>query len=162
MFLLYSNSTIMRFYAIKNILFPINRSKVSKAERILSGFGLALFTIGAFFLRFFDPAKINILPACPLLATTGFACPGCGMTRGMHALSQGDFITALDFNALIPLFVLASAYFGIAMFSIMLRGQGLPYRKIVHPGTLAAILFLMIAFGVLRNVPIYPFSVLHP
>jgi hypothetical protein len=80
----------------------------------------------------------------------------------MHALFQGDFIKALDFNALIPLFVLAFTYFGIAMILITLRGRGLPYRKIVHPGTLTAILFLMIAFGVLRNVPIYPFSILYP
>jgi len=141
---------------------PMNRSKVSKAERILAVFGLALFAIGTFFLRFFDPSKITILPVCPLFSTTGFACPGCGMTRGMHALFQGDFIKALDFNALIPLFVLAFTYFGIAMILITLRGRGLPYRKIMHPGTLTAILFLMIAFGVLRNVPIYPFSILYP
>ena len=134
----------------------------SNTERILAGVGLSIFAFGSLFLRFFNPVKAQILPACPLLTTTGYACPGCGMTRGFHALFHGDIITAMDFNALIPFFAIAFTYFGISMFLVVLRGKGLPYNKLFNPITLVVILFVMIAFGIVRNLPIYPFSILYP
>lgn len=140
----------------------MKRLIVAQTERILAATGLFIFAAGSIFVWISDPVKIRFLPACPLLSTTGFACPGCGMTRGFHALLHGDITGALDFNALIPFFALLSGYFSISMILIVVRGRGLPYRRLVQPITLGAILFVMIAFGVVRNLPMYPYSILFP
>src|SRR5690606_39629670 len=67
--------------------------KKTNAERWLAAAGLSVMTFGAWFLWYFDPTKTHFLPVCPMLSLTGFACPGCGMTRGMHALLHGDVVT---------------------------------------------------------------------
>ena len=48
------------------------------------------------------------LPAlnCPFLATTGVPCPGCGLSRGVMALGQGDWRTSLTYHAFaLPIFL---------------------------------------------------------
>lgn len=40
---------------------------------------------------------------CPLHAATGLPCPGCGVTRGLSALSQGDLHVALGANPFVLL-----------------------------------------------------------
>ncbi|MEW5742206.1 MAG: DUF2752 domain-containing protein [Myxococcota bacterium] len=35
---------------------------------------------------------------CPLHRATGLPCPGCGMTRSLAALTQGDFSAAAGLN----------------------------------------------------------------
>lgn len=133
----------------------------STPERILAGAGLLVFSAGCLFVGLFDPTRAQILPACPMLTVTGFACPGCGLTRGFHALFQGDFYTALDFNALIPVYLVAFVYGALAMALVIVRGRGLPYKRVAPVG-LGIYLVVAIVFGILRNIPDYPFSVLYP
>src|SRR5262245_46650108 len=68
------------------------------ATRFCAVAGAATMLGGSGFVAYFDPSTANFLPVCPLYSLTGFACPGCGMTRGFHALFHGDVLTALDFN----------------------------------------------------------------
>ncbi|MEZ5345007.1 MAG: DUF2752 domain-containing protein [Pyrinomonadaceae bacterium] len=133
----------------------------SALERILAGAGLVVFSAGCFFVGLIDTTKTPIFPACPMLSVTGFACPGCGLTRGFHALFHGDVYTALDFNALIPLYVIAFSYAVLAMLLVIIRGRGLPYKRVAPVG-LGIYLVVSIVFGVLRNIPDYPFTVLYP
>jgi hypothetical protein len=48
------------------------------------------------------PARLGI-HACPLLAVTGIACPGCGGTRAFIDLSNADLAGALAMNPLVTL-----------------------------------------------------------
>jgi len=116
---------------------------------------------GAFAVWYFDPSKAGFFPTCPLYSLTGYACPGCGMTRGFHALFHGDVLTALDFNAMIPVAILVFGYIFLTLMSFTIRGRGL-LRGNFNLGLLWGILGLLILFGVLRNLPYYPFSVLFP
>jgi hypothetical protein len=109
----------------------------------------------------FDPTMTHFLPVCPLYALTGFACPGCGLTRAFHALFHGNVLTALDFNALVPLWTLIFGYFFVSLTLTAIRGKGLQW-KWVSPGMLVGLLILMLAFGVIRNLPYYPFNILFP
>lgn len=133
----------------------------NKFERKMAAAGVGVMTLGAGLVWYLDPAKAKFLPACPLYATTGYACPGCGLTRGFHALFHGDFVRALDFNALIPLFVLIFGFFYLSMFLVAVRGRAFPTWSLSLPA-IWGLLVLLLVFGIVRNLPYYPFSVLFP
>jgi hypothetical protein len=44
---------------------------------------------------------------CPFFHTVGLPCPGCGLSRSIIALVQGDWRTSLTLHAFAPLFILA-------------------------------------------------------
>lgn len=133
----------------------------SNIERPLAGAGVGAMLFGAGFVWYFDPTKASFFPACPLYSTTGFACPGCGLTRGFHALFHGDVLTALDFNAMLPLVGLFLGFIFASLVSVAVRGRGLVlgnWNLVMLWGTLVA----LIVFGILRNLPFYPFTILFP
>jgi hypothetical protein len=118
---------------------------------------------GAAAVWYFDPVNSGIFPTCPLYSITGFACPGCGLTRGFHALFNGDIATALDYNALIPVIVVFFGYLFVSMLMVALRGRGIGLG--VNKTSMAVIwgtFVMLLAFGVLRNIPAYPFTILFP
>lgn len=92
---------------------------------------------------------------------TGFACPGCGLTRAFHSLFHGDIVTALHFNALIPIWAVIFGFLFVSLILTATRGRGLPWR-FIKPSMMLGMLFLMLTFGVLRNLPHYPFTLLFP
>src|SRR5436190_8816931 len=109
----------------------------------------------------FDPAVTHFLPLCPLYSLTGFACPGCGLTRGFHALFHGDVLKALDLNALIPVWAVIFGYAFVSLTLLGVRGRGLPTWPI-GPKVLYGFITVLVLFGVLRNLPFYPFTILFP
>jgi hypothetical protein len=133
----------------------------SRSQRILAMTGLIGGASGAFAVAWFDPVTAGFFPQCPLYQMTGLACPGCGLTRGFHALFHGDVLTALDYNALVPLFALFFAYLAASLVSVVVRGRGLSFN-IFAPKILYSFLFTLISFAVVRNLPFYPFNVLYP
>ena len=133
----------------------------SNSIRALALAGIGALGLGAGLVWYFDPTKAGFFPYCPLLRFTGFACPGCGLTRGFHALLHGDVMTALDFNALIPLFVFILGYVIASLLSLAIRGRAIVAleRNLIFLWILVGVL---ITFGVLRNLPFYPFTILFP
>ena len=118
-------------------------------------------SVGSGAVAYFDPSKANFLPVCPLYSLTGFACPGCGLTRGFHALFHGDVIAAMDFNALIPVWAVIFVYVFISLTLLAVRGRGLPMWP-TTPRFLWTFMIVLLVFGVLRNLPFYPLSILFP
>ena len=135
--------------------------KSTFTERILAAAGIFTFLGGAIFVWFFDPTKAGFFPVCPLFKLTGFACPGCGLTRGFHALFHGDVATALGFNAMLPFYVLIFAYLFGAMILIAATGRGVKF-KIFKPSLIWLFLITALIFAVVRNLPYYPFTLLYP
>jgi len=133
----------------------------STVARLSAAGGLVTLIAGSTVVWYFDPTKSNFFPVCPLYTMTGLACPGCGLTRGFHALFHGDIVTALDYNALIPLLALAFVFLILSLISIATRGKGL-IRLSASPVFLVGTLVVLMAFGVLRNLPFYPFTLLYP
>lgn len=130
-------------------------------ERILAGFGAAAMAAGSGAVAYFDPTKANLFPVCPLFALTGFACPGCGLTRGFHALFHGDVITALDFNFLIPVWAAIFAWVTVSLMLLAVRGRGL-FMWPTRPKFMYAFMIVLATFGVLRNIPAWPLTILFP
>lgn len=135
--------------------------KGAAQERLFAAAGVAAVTAGGAALWFFDPTKAGFFPACPLYSLTGFACPGCGMTRGFHALLHGDVVTAMDFNAMIPLVLVFFGYWFLSMLLVAVRGRGFGFGN-MSLGLVMGTLILLLVFGVLRNIPAYPFTILFP
>ena len=133
----------------------------STIERILAAAGVLAVTGTSAFVWYFNPSTQGFFPVCPLFKLTGLACPGCGLTRGFHALFHGDVLTALDFNAMLPVYLIFFSYLFSGMFLIAVRGRGISL-KFLHPAIIAGFLTVAFAFAVLRNLPYYPFTVLYP
>jgi hypothetical protein len=136
-------------------------SRSSNFERTLAAAGVSGIVASSAAVWYFDPTKAGFLPVCPLYSLTGFACPGCGLTRGFHALFHGDILTALDYNALLPLFALLIGFAFVSLVYFALRGARIPVN-LLHPNALWVFMVLLLVFGVTRNLPWYPFSVLFP
>ena len=130
-------------------------------ERALAGTAVVAAAAGSSVVSYFDPSIYNFFPVCPLFKLTGFACPGCGLTRGFHALFHGDVLTALHFNALIPVWAVIFGYLFLSLAAFSVRGKALP-MKMPSPLVLSIFMFGLLAFGVLRNLPVYPFNLLYP
>lgn len=130
-------------------------------ERVSAAFGATALLGGAAFVAFFDPTKASFFPQCPLLSLTGFACPGCGLTRGFHALFHGDIVTAIDFNALIPIWTVVFGWGFVSLVLLAIRGRGLP-MWLTYPNVLWGFLIVLVGFGVLRNIPAWPLTILFP
>ena len=105
---------------------------------------------GGAFLFLFDPAVHSLFPRCPFYVLTGWYCPGCGSLRATHQLLHGNVCRAIAFNpALLPAI---AAAFAISI-SRRLRD---------NPATPKVILIALLAYGVLRNMPMWPFVFLAP
>lgn len=138
-----------------------NLTNSSTLERTFAAAGAAALLGGASIVAFFDPSTEGFFPVCPLFRLTGFACPGCGLTRGMHTLMHGDFLTALDFNALTPVFALGGVFFLVSLVLLAARGRGLRLG-LYRPWMLWSFMVGMLVFGMLRNLPFYPVNILYP
>lgn len=130
-------------------------------ERIAAAAGSFSILGGSAVVAYFDPARSGFLPVCPLYTLTGFACPGCGLTRGFHALFHGDIIPALDFNLLIPVWAVIFGWVFVSLGLMAVRGRGLPMWP-TWPRFLWTFMIVLLAFGVLRNVPVWPLTILFP
>jgi hypothetical protein len=110
---------------------------------------------------FNNPVTAGFYPPCPFYALTGYYCPGCGSTRAIHQLLHGHFLSALDLNPLMVLSLPFVLYSLTSYCSQLLINKSLPTFFI--PSKWIWILFwIIIAYWILRNIPVYPFNLLAP
>jgi hypothetical protein len=108
-----------------------------------------------------DPNQPGRYPVCPFLALTGRWCPGCGSLRGLYALINGLPGRALDLNPLMVLAIPFLIYSYAAWALPLLGGPRLPAIRL-RPAAVWALLGVIVAFWVLRNIPAAPFAALAP
>ena len=140
------------------------RSASSTLRQRLFALAIMAATFSALlYLRLFNPASpgAGFYPSCPFNTLTGLNCPGCGTLRGLHQLTHGHFITALNYNALMVFSLPFLAYAFTSYALVALRGKGLP-KPFIRPVFIRALFFVIIAFWVLRNIPVYPLTLLSP
>lgn len=124
--------------------------------------GVLMLGIALALLYFFiNPSEVDFLPKCPLYATTGIYCPGCGSQRATHQLLNLNFLGVLQQNALYIFGLLITAY------HIIIEGINYLFKKkiynfIYHPKTPIVVLIIIILFWIARNIPLHPFNLLAP
>ncbi|MBE7169899.1 MAG: DUF2752 domain-containing protein [Williamsia sp.] len=126
-------------------------------------FFVAIAVIILSLLYFFYPANIShFYPACPFHQLTGLFCPGCGSQRATSSLLHGRLFQAADYNLLfvlsLPLVLYAAFVFSWNSFSSRKIEQ-----KVFHSVLFTKLFFVaVVLFGILRNLPFFPFSWLAP
>ena len=101
-------------------------------------------------LFLFNPETTRVFPPCPLHWLTGLHCPGCGSLRAMHCLLHGRIYEALSQN---PLMVVS-----IPVIGIMFASPAWIYRRWVP----WVALLVLTAYGLARNISLWPFVLLAP
>ena len=115
----------------------------------------------AAFLYAWDPVSSSGWIACPYHSLTGMYCPGCGTMRALHQLLHGHVLAAARFNLLTILVLPFLGYPFLSSVMMLVRGRAL--SRVMLPGVLGWVLAAaVILFWVLRNIPVYPLTVLAP
>ena len=132
---------------------------------LLTGAGLAA---AAVYVAANDPMRAGSLYLpCVVHATTGYWCPGCGLTRASHALLTGHPLEALSINLFTPV-VVVMAVGGWAAWLTRAAGRPVPLwwdrLRTVSSSTrgFTVVLVVLAVYGVLRNIPVSPFDTLAP
>ena len=112
----------------------------------------AVALAGTVIVGVLDPeVRDHLTPGCPFRSLTGLDCPGCGGTRALYALTQGDPGLAIQHNVVtvvaLPLLALAWALW--FAYRLGLRDRPVVLRASVAYG----ILTTFVVFFVLRNLP---------
>ena len=128
----------------------------SKLFRILIGVLLPAALIFACFYARSGSTAIG----CVFYQLTGLYCPGCGSTRAIRALMNGQLKQAFWFNPL--LFVLGPPSFAVLIYEYLRYVfPKLRLKPLILPWQLeSAVTALIIVYWILRNIP--AFSVLAP
>lgn len=133
-----------------------------KRWRVGLGLFLALgLPLALIVVRQFPPTENSFYPRCMLHLVTGLHCPGCGMTRALHALLHLDWRQALAYNAL---FVALLPVLGVLLLNgvnFVARGRPLWLVRWPRWGTWAFIV-IYVAFGIARNLPMESVRWLSP
>lgn len=118
------------------------------------GIGVVVATVA---LGVIDPeARAHILPGCPFRRLTGLDCPGCGGTRAVYALTQGELLQALDHNVLTVLLLPVLLVAWVAWLRFRLGRRPTPLT--LPPAASYSIAVAFLVFWVVRNLPWFPFT----
>jgi hypothetical protein len=109
----------------------------------------------------FNPADWN-LPLCGFHVMTGLYCPGCGATRATHELLHGRVLAALHQNALWVTLLPLAGYMGASELRYALAGRPLWGDLSHRRWLLVALAAAAMLFFVIRNLPVYPCTLLAP
>src|SRR5688572_23989838 len=116
---------------------------------------------GLVVLFVFDPSHHGFYPKCLFHSLTGLHCPGCGSTRALHEAVHGHIGAAFALNPLIVV-LLPFLLCGWVVQKLCQKNLQPADRLFSKPGVAWAIAGVVIAFGILRNLPIEPFTRLAP
>ncbi len=125
----------------------------SLGRRWLMVGGVAAVAVGALIWRI-EPRGQFFFPRCWLHETTGLLCPGCGSTRALHALLNGEFRAAWRFNPLAVLALPLCGAFAIRQVRGVWTGRWWP-NPLNNRYVIACLLGTVFGFGVLRNLPAF-------
>lgn len=120
---------------------------------------------GAFYYYFYSynpSVHTGNFISCPTKTIFGFNCPGCGSQRFLHHLFHFDLAEAFRYNPLLFLLFPFVIYLLFVFISNLIFGT--EYRiKILYKNWFVITLFVIfIVYGILRNLPYYPFTLLAP
>ena len=128
----------------------------------LAWFALIAITSGitVYVLQRFHPSDMVWMPFCPFHRFTGLFCPGCGATRAIHHLLNGEFLAGLRMNPLLVLSLPFLVYLVVREYVVpALTGRA---PRPIAPAVAWVVFVVVVCYWIARNVPVYPFTLLAP
>lgn len=122
---------------------------VRRRTRRVVLFALGLLAVGVLYLVAAQVTGRGI--PCPVYHLTGYACPGCGMTRALQALVRLDLAAAFGYNLLWPLYGAWAGWIAVVNIRDYIRRgtlPGLPGKLWIH----LALCGVLVVYAVVRNV----------
>lgn len=98
--------------------------------------------------------KFGFYLSCPIHTLFGVYCPGCGITRMLHAIITLDFYKAFRYNPLLFILFPFFVYLFIDMI-IKERKNKRPILKKIPEIIWVILIIILIIYAILRNI--YPF-----
>ena len=111
---------------------------VRSLAALTGGFFLLASGLALFF--WLDPVEARFFPRCPFFAITGLKCPGCGISRALHAALHCHFAEAVRVNAALPVLSALLVYCVLSP----LRAQ--------RPLFMWSVIAFVVFWGVARNI----------
>jgi hypothetical protein len=134
-----------------------------RGDRIwAAGLGVLVASLVLAALYQSGPAGVPLLPECLWHRLTGLACPLCGMTRAVQAALHGRLAEAFRFNPLGMAVLSALGIFLALQVPAWLGDRPPPFRVTISPRGCQWMLGVMVGYWVLRNIPVWPFTLLAP
>lgn len=122
----------------------------SKRLVALTALLLALCAVGVLL------SQVGLGIPCLFHLFTGLDCPGCGVTRMLASLAAGDFVGAWHSNPALLALSPVLAALAVTLTAGWLRtGRLSPGR--LQSALLWGCVVLLLLFGVIRNLPGYPY-----
>ncbi len=129
-----------------------------KFWRILFAVGAPVSVLVGTAYFYFHGSKIP----CIIYTVFHVYCCGCGATRALEDLMHFRILEALDHNVFFVLSLPFVSYYFFKQYIRISTGKDIiPFVKL-KPRTVIMILMIILAFGVVRNIPFYPFTILAP
>ena len=115
---------------------------------------------GAVYLYFHNPYEYPL--PCIVYVLPGVYCPGCGAGRASDSILHGRFADAVCYN---PLMTVLLPFIGLyvtvrTLDWVVTGGNHIDCRISVK--FLVGVLVVIFVYGVLRNIPVFPFTLLAP
>lgn len=133
--------------------------KKSLKLRILTGVGVPLGALLLIAACLF----LKNTPPCLFYQLTGLHCPGCGAGRCMLSLLHGELYAAFRYQPLLFVSFPFLAYYVLKVYIAFVFGRDvLPFPSIRNRWFGITVTAVIIAFWILRNIPVFPFTLLVP
>ena len=120
---------------------------------ILPVLSVIALILGYYFLNRIFALKIP----CIFHKITNLYCPGCGITRCLFAVLQGDFKKAFRYNQLFfIIFPFWLIYYLYSTYLFIVNKENIVFSK-VYNVIWIVLLIIAIIFGILRNLSFFDF-----
>lgn len=104
---------------------------------------------GCLFGYYFFHRYYHFSIPCLFYKVTGLQCPGCGITRCLFSLIEGNVVKAFYYNGLVSIFILPFIlYEGIQYYRYISGKSTIKIPSIVWN----VLLVIVILFGIVRNI----------
>lgn len=133
-------------------------------KRLIKTAGIFAIAFGTFFYFFNNNPSHegSAFIRCPSNALLGVNCPGCGSQRALHHLFHLEIEQALQYNGLLILFFPLLMYVLAIWCYNFIFNQHKSIRLLNNNRILLGFFIIIVVYGILRNIAIYPFTLLAP
>lgn len=154
----HNNDNIVNGEAVSQPLPLYRRILWSMPFRVLLGLGAPALVLGGlwFLYRFGNPFP------CVFHELTGLYCPGCGAGRALSALLRLRLLDAIDYNVFFVIALPLAAYYLLKQYIVLVfHRDPLPIFN-TSLRTYNAVMLVILVYWILRNIPVFPFTLLAP